>query len=66
MKQQHYTDEQVANKLIEEGRMRYNAKSIGSRYLKMKKAIAAHDEERLDECLSDWHMGEVCIGFHQL
>ena len=59
LKQQGFTDEYVAAKLVEEGRMRYVPKTIGSRYNRLRKTIEEAEEEKLDDELSDWHVDEV-------
>jgi hypothetical protein len=59
LKQQAYSDDYVANKLKEEGRMRYVGKTVGSRWLRLRKVLEERDEERLDDEMSDWHVGEV-------
>ncbi|KAI5360796.1 hypothetical protein Slin15195_G087120 [Septoria linicola] len=58
LKQQSYSDEYVANKLREEGRTRYVGKTVGSRWLRLRKVLEERDDERLDDELSDWHVGE--------
>ncbi|GAB7348874.1 hypothetical protein MBLNU459_g7575t1 [Dothideomycetes sp. NU459] len=58
MKQQGYHDEDVAKRLVEEGRTRYDPKSISSRWQRIRKAIQAAEDELLDEELTDWHEGE--------
>jgi len=49
----------VAARLIEENRIRYVPKTVGSRWLRLRKALEAAEDERLDDELSDWHVGEV-------
>lgn len=61
LKQQSYSDEYVANKLREEGRTRYVGKTVGSRWLRLRKILEERDDERLDDELSDWHVGEVSV-----
>lgn len=61
LKNQGYPDEQVARKLIEEGRVRYVPKTIASRYVRLKQIKDQREDDRLDDELSDWHVGEVCI-----
>jgi len=34
-------------------------KTVGSRWLRLRKALEKAEEERLDDELSDWHAGEV-------
>ncbi|KAK4620396.1 hypothetical protein CLAFUW4_11577 [Fulvia fulva] len=58
LKQQGYADVYVANKLKEEGRMRYEPKTVGSRWLRLRKLLERIENERLDDELSDWHEGE--------
>lgn len=59
LKQQGYPDEHVARVLIDEGRMRYASKTVGSRWLRLRKILQKYQDERLDDELSDWHVGEV-------
>jgi hypothetical protein len=61
LKQQGYSDEYVARRLAEEGRIRYVARTIGSRWLRIRKALEAKEEEILEDEMSDWHEGEVCF-----
>ncbi|KAK3679263.1 hypothetical protein LTR78_000824 [Recurvomyces mirabilis] len=58
LKQQGFSDEYVAQSLIQEGRIRYVPKTVGSRWLRLRKALEKAEEERLDDELSDWHAGE--------
>lgn len=60
LKQQGWSDEYVARKLAEEGRIRYVGRTVGSRWLRIRKALEAKEEEILEDELSDWHDGEVC------
>lgn len=62
LKQQGWSDEYVARKLAEEGRIRYVGRTVGSRWLRIRKALEAKEEEILEDNLSDWHEGEV--SFH--
>ena len=61
LKQQGYSDEYVAQKLIQEGRIRYVPKTVGSRWLRLRKALEQAEDEKLDDELSDWHVGEVSV-----
>jgi len=61
LKQQGYSDEYVAQKLIQEGRIRYVPKTVGSRWLRLRKALEQAENEKLDDELSDWHVEEVGI-----
>lgn len=58
LKQLGHSDDFVASKLVEEGRIRYVGKTIGSRYLRLRKVLEDKEDERLDDELSDWHEGE--------
>jgi hypothetical protein len=59
MKNQGYSNEKVVERLQEQGRINYDKKTVGSRYLRLKNAIAEREEQRLDDELTDWHEGEV-------
>ena len=59
-------DDAVARILKEEGRVVYTAKTIGSRWLRLKKIFEQKEEDRLDDELSDWHIGEVSCPFSLL
>lgn len=61
LKQQGYSDEYVAQRLMDEGRVRYVPKTVGSRWLRLRKALQEAEDEKLDDELSDWHIGEVRI-----
>jgi hypothetical protein len=63
LKQQGYTDEFVARKLADEGRIRYVGRTIGSRWLRIRKALEAKEEEILEDEFSDWHDGEVRFNY---
>ncbi|KAM0721156.1 hypothetical protein Q7P37_003443 [Cladosporium fusiforme] len=58
LKQQGWSDEFVARKLAEEGRIRYVGRTVGSRWLRIRKALEAKEEEILEDNMSDWHDGE--------
>ncbi|EME88585.1 uncharacterized protein MYCFIDRAFT_90682, partial [Pseudocercospora fijiensis CIRAD86] len=58
LKQQSYSDEYVAGKLQQEGRVRYVGKTIGSRWNRLRKVLEDRNDELLDDELSDWHVGE--------
>lgn len=61
LKQQGYSDEYVAQRLMDESRVRYVPKTVGSRWLRLRKALQEAEDEKLDDELSDWHVGEVRI-----
>jgi len=64
LKQQGYTDEYISQKLIQEGRIRYVPKTVGSRWLRLRKTLEDAEEEKLDDELSDWHVDEVRLSFN--
>jgi hypothetical protein len=59
MKDAGYSNDEVVAKLRDEGRINYDKKTVGTRYLRIKNAIADREEQRLDDELTDWHEGEV-------
>ena len=61
MKQEKYTDKEVVERLIKEGRTKYHHKTISSRWVRLKRVLAAHKDEMLDAQLTDWHGGDVSI-----
>ena len=61
LKQQGYTDEYISQKLIQEGRIRYVPKTVGSRWLRLRKTLEDAEEEKLDDEMSDWHVDEVML-----
>ncbi|KAK4962224.1 hypothetical protein LTR28_004634, partial [Elasticomyces elasticus] len=58
MKQQGFSNRRVVDRLVAEGRTKYNEKTIYTRYLRIKRALQLHSDEMLDEELTDWHEGE--------
>lgn len=61
LKQRGHTDREVAEKLAEEGRIRYVPRTVGSRWLRIRKALEAKEEELLEDEMSDWHDEQVCL-----
>jgi hypothetical protein len=68
MKQAKYQEKEIAQRLINEGRTHYHAKTIGTRWARLKKVLQARSDAMLDEELTDWHDGDVRTvsdgGFH--
>ena len=60
MKQAKYQEKEIAQRLIDDGRTHYHAKTIGTRWARLKKAMQARNDELLDQDLTDWHDGDVC------
>lgn len=65
MKNAKYLEKDIAQRLIDEGRVAYNPKTIGTRWARLKKALEQRHDELLDAELSDWHEGDVSL-FHDL
>ena len=59
MKQKGYSDQDVVDRLVAEGRTRYDPKSAASRWQRLRACIQNNEEELLEEGLTDWHEGEV-------
>lgn len=59
MKAEGYKDEPIRDRLVEENRTRYDAKTIATRYSRMRRMMAAHEEQTLDDAFSDFHEHEV-------
>ena len=59
MKQQNYSDRDIACHLISEGRINYDKKTIATRWARLRRVLAEREDELLDEGLTDWHEGEV-------
>ncbi|KAI9737151.1 MAG: hypothetical protein M1834_000744 [Cirrosporium novae-zelandiae] len=54
MKEAGRPEREIVERLKNEGRTSYNLKSIGTRYWRIKKALAAHQEEMLDQNKATW------------
>lgn len=61
MKAAKYQEAEIAQRLKDEGRTSYNPKTIGTRWARLKKALAVRQDEMLDQDLTDWHDGDVSI-----
>lgn len=60
MRDKGVPDREIAATLTEQGLTNYSVKTINSRYIRIKAALAARLDQRLDDELTDWHEGEVC------
>ncbi|KAK5102165.1 hypothetical protein LTR70_007475 [Exophiala xenobiotica] len=60
MKNAKYLKKDIAQRLVDEGRIKYNAKTIGTRWARLKKKLQERNDELLDAELTDWHEGDVC------
>ncbi|KAI4125634.1 MAG: hypothetical protein LQ347_005306, partial [Umbilicaria vellea] len=58
MKEEKFTDKQIAARLREEGRVNYHYKTIGSRWARIKRALEKKNDQDLDDQLTDWHEGD--------
>lgn len=59
LKTQGYKDDYICDKLIREGRVRYTPGAVSTRYCRLRKVAEKVKNDRLDDELSDWHVGEV-------
>ena len=59
MKQAKYLERDIAKYLADQGLIKYNIKTIGTRWARIKKKLAEHQDELLDADLTDWHDGDV-------
>lgn len=60
MKNAKYLEKDIAQRLADEGRIKYNAKTIGTRLARIRKKLQEKNDQMLDEELTDWHEGDVC------
>jgi len=58
MKQAKYLERDIAKYLADQGLIKYNIKTIGTRWARIKKKLAEHQDELLDADLTDWHDGD--------
>ena len=61
MKQEKRTDRDIAQALKNAGRVDYHVKTIGSRWKRLRIALAAAKDKELDAGYEDWHSIEVSI-----
>lgn len=61
MKEAKWLEKDIAQRLANEGRMAYHPKTIGTRWTRIKKAMAKRQDELLDNDQSDWHEGDVSV-----
>jgi hypothetical protein len=59
MKDQGIKDEVIRDRLIAEGRVRYDPKTISTRFVRLKKCLEKHEEEQMEDNFSDFHEDEV-------
>ena len=61
MKNAKYQEKEIARRLVDEGRISYHPKTIGTRWARLKRVLQAQQDQLLDEELTDWHDGDVSI-----
>lgn len=59
MKNAKYLEKDIAQRLADEGRIKYNAKTIGTRLARIRRKLQERNDKLLDEELTDWHDGDV-------
>lgn len=59
MKNAKYLEKDIAEYLVAQGKIKYNPKTIGTRWTRIKKKLAERQDELLDHDLADWHEGDV-------
>lgn len=59
MKNAKYREKDIAKRLADEGRIKYNSKTIGTRLIRIRKKQQERTDKLLDEGLVDWHDGDV-------
>lgn len=59
MKNAKYLEKDIAQRLVDEGRIKYNAKTIGTRLARIRRKLQGRNDELLDQELTDWHDGDV-------
>ncbi|KAF2661237.1 hypothetical protein K491DRAFT_701233 [Lophiostoma macrostomum CBS 122681] len=58
MREKGYSDQQIAEKLVKEGRKRYDRKSVSTRISRIKFAQAAQVDTQLEEGYKEWTMDD--------
>lgn len=63
MKDANFKEKEIAQKLADDGRIKYNAKTIGTRYARIRRKLEEKNDADLDADLTDWHDGDVSLNF---
>jgi len=63
MKEARFLERDIAQALIDQGRIAYNPKTIGTRWRRIKAKLQKRQDDLLDADLTDWHDGDVCSLF---
>ena len=58
MKEARFLEKDIAQALINQGRIAYNPKTIGTRWRRLKAALQKRQDDLLDADLTDWHEGD--------
>ncbi len=59
LRKENYSDKGIARKLEEEYGVVYQPKSVASRLPKLQRDKQLEEDQKLDEEMDDWHVGEV-------
>ena len=63
MREKGYSDRQIAEKLAEDGRVRYDQKSISTRIMRIRLARAENFDLLLQEGYKEWEMEDVNLQY---
>jgi hypothetical protein len=58
-----WTEKEIHKKLVQEGRIGYNQKTIGTRFTRMRRCTAEDTDRRLADGRADWYAAEVSLQF---
>lgn len=58
MKEANYAEKDIAKRLADADRITYNPKTIGTRWTRLRRALAQHQDDLLEADLADWHEGD--------
>lgn len=61
LKQQGKNDDEIATQLEQENFGKMKGKTVGTRFVRLRKKKDEEEYQRLDDELSDWHVGEVSL-----
>lgn len=59
-----WSDRDIQNKFVSEGRINYNLKTISTRFFRMRQFIMAENDKRLKDGTAVWLQAEVSIHWH--
>jgi len=58
--------EDIVAAIVARGGQRYKPKTIVTRYSRIKNVLSAHEDDLLDDELTDWHEGEVSEAYSMI